>query len=107
MKSGCGSTIIHEVLQDNQKLAARDDSATMPLATTCTLHGREIGIEEALQIRDARRRSQPHPAFLCRNCVRLSDRTRRVRLGRRLISSITRPIPVAHCRQARIDPPSR
>jgi hypothetical protein len=40
----------------------------MPLATTCTLNGREVSIEEALEIRNARRRSQPYPAFLCRIC---------------------------------------
>ena len=40
----------------------------MPLATTCTLHGREISIEEALRIQDARRRNQPYPSFRCRVC---------------------------------------
>ena len=40
----------------------------MPLATTCTLNGIEISIEDALEIRDARRRNQPYPAFRCCSC---------------------------------------
>jgi hypothetical protein len=40
----------------------------MPLATTCNLDRREIGVEEAILIRDALRRNQPYPAFLCCAC---------------------------------------
>ncbi len=44
----------------------------MARATVCVLAGQEIGIEEALQLRNQRsRRGVPHPDFRCVECGEL------------------------------------